>query len=74
MTIRNSAPCKGCKERYSGCHSMCLYYQNWKEEHEAKKESLYGQRQKESMVTEFTVDSIFKMKRGRGKRGKKRVV
>lgn len=24
-------PCKGCKERYLGCHSKCDGYSKWKE-------------------------------------------
>ena len=32
------APCKDCKERFVGCHSVCDHYINWKKEHDKIKE------------------------------------
>lgn len=26
------APCRGCNERYLGCHSQCSYYKAYKEQ------------------------------------------
>lgn len=28
--IRDAPPCKGCEERYPGCHSKCEKYKEWK--------------------------------------------
>lgn len=74
MEIKNSAPCKGCKERYNGCHSVCLYYKNWKAEYEEKKKSLYGIVKKETILNSFAADSIIKARKANGKRGKKKIV
>lgn len=27
--MRPKAPCKGCTERYSGCHGKCDKYKSW---------------------------------------------
>lgn len=35
---RSEVSCKGCKERYVGCHSECPRYRKWKEEWEKEKE------------------------------------
>ena len=31
-------PCKGCEKRYSGCHSKCDEYKEWKDWYNKKKE------------------------------------
>jgi len=72
VKVRNGPPCRECKERYDLCHSKRLYYKNWKEEHQKKKESIFGERQKETMITGFTVDSICRTRRSNGKRGGKK--
>ena len=28
--IRDKPPCKGCAERYPGCHDKCEKYKEWK--------------------------------------------
>ena len=34
---RNTPPCKGCVERFSGCHSQCERYNSWVQEERNKK-------------------------------------
>ena len=36
MNVYN-APCKGCEERYLGCHDRCPKYAEFKKRHEAVK-------------------------------------
>ena len=35
MDARPLAPCKGCLNRFLGCHSTCDLYKDWKAQHEA---------------------------------------
>jgi len=52
----NSAPCKTCEDRYSGCHSKCLSYKVWKENWNKSKEAIDGEANRERMLNNFTVD------------------
>ena len=36
-------PCKGCADRTVTCHGVCRSYQEWKKEHEEKKQWLRDQ-------------------------------
>lgn len=32
--MSNVTPCKGCEDRYIGCHSSCFKYDDWKKQRE----------------------------------------
>ena len=37
-------PCRGCVDRFVGCHSKCLRYIDWKQKHELKLEHIHEQK------------------------------
>lgn len=37
-------PCRDCKERVLGCHSICLRYAEWSRKNEEERERLYKQK------------------------------
>lgn len=41
------APCKGCEERFIGCHSSCDGYAEWKGVEQLKKDALNDIRMKD---------------------------
>lgn len=46
----DNCPCKGCADRYAGCHSNCLKYIGWKQDHEAKLQNLREQKQLDKLL------------------------
>ena len=58
MGIINSAPCQGCEDRHSGCHSECKKYKSWKDEWYEKKVALNGHQKRERMLNNFYVDGV----------------
>ena len=68
MVINNSPPCRGCTERYTGCHSNCLGYLAWKNELDQKKEALYGEKKRTCMLNDFYVDSCRKQIKRNGRK------
>lgn len=58
MTERITCPCKGCGDRYSGCHAVCEAYLNWTAEMKKRKEAIYGDAMKEQMLNDFTTDGF----------------
>ena len=34
MFLYDTPPCKGCKKRFTACHTTCDDYKNWKDDHE----------------------------------------
>lgn len=49
----NNAPCRGCSERYPGCHDHCSNYQEWNSANRAAKEA----RRKE-IYTDHTLEGL----------------
>lgn len=45
--------CKGCEERYLGCHDHCEAYLEWKKEQEEKKQLFAMQREISKLFREF---------------------
>lgn len=33
--MKDTAPCKGCEDRFIGCHAVCGHYKAWKKKHDA---------------------------------------
>lgn len=54
--------CVDCSERHVGCHSMCERYISDKESHNEKQNKIKQWKRNESIVTEYTVDSVKRMK------------
>lgn len=46
-----TAPCKGCKKRFSGCHSSCEDYIDYVGQNEADKEKIRKAREKSRYKT-----------------------
>ena len=56
------SPCKGCENRYIGCHSKCDDYKAFKD----TRHQINENRKKESRITSFKVDAeIYTNKRMR---------
>ena len=43
-------PCKNCTSRVVGCHSSCIKYINWKQEHEAKLQRQQEQKEFNNLI------------------------
>ena len=43
-------PCKGCKDRFVGCHSKCDGYASWKAEQDEKREERQKAREQNSLL------------------------
>lgn len=51
--MKKLPPCKGCEERFPGCHADCERYKNWKTEHQARMEEKYAAKKlDESTISE----------------------
>ena len=61
------APCKECMERYPACHDRCEKYGKWKQELDARRNTIYTAARKEWQVSIFKRDIITKMKKSHGK-------
>lgn len=68
MKINNSPPCKGCTERYSGCHAKCEGYSTWKQAWLDRKEALYGEQKRDRMLRDFYSDGCTKAIRKSGRK------
>ena len=51
-------PCKGCKRRYTLCHSSCKEYKEWKAKIEAMKEKKIEEQKLKDALWEVTENSI----------------
>ena len=49
------APCKGCADRYSGCHDRCGGYQEWKKEREEIREASHHQKEIRATLIDGTM-------------------
>ena len=45
-------PCKGCEERYLGCHGKCEGYQNWLEGHRGRQKALAEKKRTENVIAD----------------------
>lgn len=59
--MKCNCACKGCTERYIGCHSVCDKYKKFKEEEKAKHELRY----KDDMLLAYLKESCARMKQER---------
>ena len=66
MRVRedNGNPCYNCKNRRTGCHSVCLEYINWKQEWEEKKQKERAER----TYVDYEVTRCYRLKRRYGRR------
>ena len=47
----DDCPCRECtEERYVGCHSKCLKYIDWKQQHDVKLQNLHKQKDMNSLL------------------------
>ena len=44
LSIVDINPCRNCSERKCGCHSNCIKYTEWKEQHEYKRKIIRQKR------------------------------
>jgi len=56
-------PCKGCEERYIGCHDSCLKYGAWKEEREKVKQKRREYYDERRFIHEVSQGGIKKCKK-----------
>ena len=57
-----SAPCKDCKERIVGCHSVCLKYINWDYEHQLERQRIRKIKDREINLLGQKIQTIKKIK------------
>lgn len=51
--MRKGPPCKDCKKRFVGCHSICEQYLEWKADNDATRE-----KQQQAKAIEWMVNGI----------------
>lgn len=54
-----TAPCKGCLERFPGCHAYCALYREFREKCDKRRE----ERNRQCPTDDYTVETFFKMKK-----------
>lgn len=59
-----SAPCKGCTDRYVGCHGSCDKYQNYQQVHQKEKDELDKIHHLERMNRDWIMNAV---ERNKGK-------
>lgn len=63
--LYKGGPCKGCEERYAGCHGKCEMYGTWKSQVNSRKEIIEKEKKKRGTMDDFAVtNSINRKKRG----------
>ena len=55
--------CKGCEERHLGCHAECENYKAWKEERDQQKDELYKQKSSEKVISNYTIENVYRAKK-----------
>ena len=68
MKERNTCPCKGCEDRYSGCHAVCEAYITWAAEMRKRKEAVCGKAERERMLNEFSTDGYSRVAKWTGRK------
>lgn len=61
---KKDAPCKGCNERTSICHSYCKDYAEWSKYDKARNKAILDAKAKDDMITETAVVRSRKIKEG----------
>ena len=75
MTKTNPCPCKLCvpPKRKPGCHSSCVEYAEWNNEHQAKKDKLRKAKERDDIVVEYVATTTNKnMRRKNFERAKRK--
>lgn len=67
--MKPTAPCLGCKERHGGCWADCERYLKFKSDNEARKANIQKQKEKESMLDDYRLQTYL---RKSGEKGKER--
>lgn len=49
--------CKGCTDRYVGCHDRCESYKSAKAEYEKKKDEVYKKKGRDAAMQDFQIHS-----------------
>lgn len=62
-----SSPCQGCTQRYSGCHSSCKDYKDFRGELDRESEQRHKSINKEKAFREYKIEGISKELKRRGK-------
>lgn len=57
--------CKGCKNRYPGCHSICPEYIGWKADRDKKLEKARKKRQTELEFIDSKIKQCEKLRRNK---------
>lgn len=57
------APCKECTSRFSGCHSFCEGYKQYRAELDIQNEEIRKKKYNENVATQFSIESKQRMKK-----------
>lgn len=64
-------PCKDCLDRELGCHSKCLKYQEWKNQHDAEQQMIRQKAKAENVFAEYQINELRKLRKGIGRKRRK---
>lgn len=59
----NECPCKGCPDRYIGCHSDCNGYKEWHNLEEVRKEKIRAAKEQENAILATFTDRKYRRKK-----------
>ncbi len=62
---RTEPPCKGCEERFVGCHSGCDKYKSWKAQELKRSKEAYQVYITEKVANDYVVQKIKDIKLGK---------
>lgn len=62
-----SAPCKDCQDRFSGCHSSCEKYLEFKKKDQEEKEAIREEKSRRYAVSDFRKQQVEKALRRHGR-------
>ena len=63
FALKQNAPCKGCENRHSKCHTTCPDYIEWSEAHKEIKNNAIKQKNMERDMFEFQMSGAVKVNR-----------
>lgn len=63
-SVKPSAPCKNCEDRFTGCHCTCPLYQKYKEQMQEYNDIVKSY----NVANQFTIDQCVKNKNRNAKR------
>ena len=70
--VGKDGPCKGCSERYVGCHGKCERYGSWKGERDALLAEMNAEKAKHQIAVNYVQRNKLKVAKKLGRKVKQK--